>query len=157
MTACLQCFWMFSQIGFASNRNLMSSFGKASEPFCTEISWAILIFFQFSKVGTWFPDFSDSRPDKMCFGARWRFWQFFMSNILPICLPDWKCSTNSRWCSTEVDRTYLPVNMALAPFHKHLRKNEISLKGVSGISGLFFNWIAYGIAYWFRLESLGPI
>ena len=122
MTAFLQCFWMFSQIGVASIRNLMSSFGKAYDPFCTEIAWANLIYFSnISKFGTWFPDFSDFRPNKMCFGARWRFCVFFMSNILPICLPYWKCSTNSLWCSTKVDRTYLPVNMALALFHKHLQ------------------------------------
>ena len=87
MTAFLQCFWISPQIVFASIRNLMSSFGKASDPFCTEIPWASLIYLSnFSNFGTWFPDCSDSRPNKMCFGARWRVCLFFTSNILPICL-----------------------------------------------------------------------
>ena len=49
-------------------------FGKAYDPFCTEFPWANLkVFSGFSNFGTWFPDFSDSRPTKTCFGARWRF------------------------------------------------------------------------------------
>ena len=35
MTPFLQSFWMFFQIGFASKWNLMSSFGKVSQPFNT--------------------------------------------------------------------------------------------------------------------------
>ena len=46
MTAFLQCFWIVSQIGVASNRNLTSSFGKAYDPFCTEKPWANLRYFQ---------------------------------------------------------------------------------------------------------------
>ena len=77
-----------------------------------------------SKKWTGFPYFSVSRPNKMCVGARWRFWQFCMSNILPICLPYWECSTNSLWSSTKLDCIYLPINMALALFHKHLEQNR---------------------------------
>ena len=51
MTAFLQCFWILSQIGFASIRNLMSSFGKASQPFCTEIPWTF--FRHFSLFSIW--------------------------------------------------------------------------------------------------------
>ena len=118
MTAFLQCFGVLSQIGFASNRNLLSSFGKASQPFCTEMSWANLRCFSKNwKYGTWFPDFSDFRPNKMCFGARWRFCPFFTSNIWPSCLPYWKCSTNYLWCSTKVERTYLPSIWQLIYFY----------------------------------------
>ena len=70
MTACLQCFWIFSQIGFASQWNLMSSFGKVSQPFCTDLLWASLWYFHFSKFGTRFPDSSYSRPTNTC------VWQF---------------------------------------------------------------------------------
>ena len=42
----------------------MSSFGKAYDPLCTEISWANLRYFsKTSKFGTWFPYFSDFRPN----------------------------------------------------------------------------------------------
>ena len=123
----------------------------------TNIVSKFKIFFKFSKFGTGFPDFSDFWPNKMCFGARWRFCLVFMSNILPMCLPYWKCSTNSLWCSIKVDCTYLPVNMALALFHKHLsQKRNIFERGIGEIQFLFY-CIAYCIAYWFRLESLGPI
>ena len=58
-----------SQIGFASIRNLMSSFGKAYDPFCTEILVSKCHIFsnksKKSKFGTWLPDFSDSSP-KIC-------------------------------------------------------------------------------------------
>ena len=40
MTSFLLCFWIFSQIGFASIWNHTSSFGKVSQPFCTEFVWA---------------------------------------------------------------------------------------------------------------------
>ena len=46
MTACVQCFWCFPQISFASNRTLMNSFEKVSQPLCTELLWASLTFFQ---------------------------------------------------------------------------------------------------------------
>ena len=69
MTAFLQYFWIFFQIGFASKWNPMSSFGKVSQPFCTELVWASLWYFSnFSKFGTRFPDFPYSRPKKCVFG-----------------------------------------------------------------------------------------
>ena len=53
-----------------------------------------------------------------------------MSKNLPICLPYWKCSTNFLWSSTKVERTYLPVNMAVALVHKHLfNTSEYPWKG----------------------------
>ena len=114
----LQCFGILFQIGFASNRNLMSSFGKVSQPFCTEFLWASLCYVlnlsQNLEPGFHIFIF---QTQKMCF---WAWGRFGMSNDLPICLPICKCSTNSLWSSTKVDRTYLPVNMAVALFHKHL-------------------------------------
>ena len=129
----LQCFWFFPQIGFASQKNLMSSFGKVSQPFCTDSVWAFFIFQTFQIVE---PGFQISHiPDpENCF---WAWGRFGMSNNLPICLPICKCSTNSLWSSTKVDRTYLPINMAVAFFHKHLWKIKISPKGVSGKTGFF--------------------
>ena len=125
MTAFLQCFWMFTQIGFALFWNLVSSFGKVYDPSCTEFPWAF--FHMFPNVLKWnlvsrFLVYSNHQ--KMCFGTRWRVCLFFMSNILPMCLPYWKCSTNYLWSSTKVDRTYLPVNMALALFQKRFWKNR---------------------------------
>ena len=72
MTAFLQCFWIFPQIGFASNRNLTSSFDKVYDPFYRDFSWAYFSdFSKFSKFGTWFPDFSYSSPTK---SPKNRFW-----------------------------------------------------------------------------------
>ena len=83
MTAFLECIWIFTQIGFASFRNLTSSFGKKSQPFCTVLLGASFIYFSnFSKFGTWIPDFSDSRPKKIGFGAWGRFCLFlFVCNF----------------------------------------------------------------------------
>ena len=78
-------FWTFSQIVVASNRNLMSSFGKASDPLCTEFSWANFRYFSFfskSMVFNYFqhdksePDLKDDimfteflnfTPNRFCF------------------------------------------------------------------------------------------
>ena len=71
----------------------------------------------------------------------------------------------------KVDRTYLPVNMALAIFRKQFKKNRnISEWGIGKIRVFFCIVLPIGIAYWplfiplgitraysFRLESLGPI
>ena len=62
MTAFLPYFWILSQIGFASIWNLMSSFGKVSQPFCTEFVWASLRFFSNCEIsGAQTSDFSDFR------------------------------------------------------------------------------------------------
>ena len=77
MTTILQCFWISTQIGFASFGNLMSSFAKVLEPSCTVFLGASFIYFlNFSKFGSWFPDFSDPRPNKIGFGACGRFLTF---------------------------------------------------------------------------------
>ena len=102
--------------------------------------------FQFIDVQN--PKMSFGNLQKMCF---WAWGRFGMSNNLPICLPICKCSTNSFWSSTKVDRTYLPVNMTVALFHKHLETNRnISEMGIGEI-GFCFNWIAY----WYCL--LAPV
>ena len=156
MTACLHSVWIVSQIGFASSRNLMSSFGKASQPFCTDFVWASSWYFSnFSKNGTWFSYFSDYKPKKIGFRAWGRFCMFFMSNILPICLPYGKCSTNYLWSSTKVDRTYLPVNMALALFHKHLKKSRNIFERGIGKTVFFLIELPIGIAYWPLLFPCG--
>ena len=63
MTAFLHSFWIFVQIGFASKWNLMSSFGKVSQPICTDCFKASLRYCSKSEIyGTWFPVFSYSRP-----------------------------------------------------------------------------------------------
>ena len=75
--------------------------------------WYYLVLFYQKTKNIWF---SDSRPKAIGFWAWGRFCMFRMSIFSPICLPYWKCSTNSLWCSTKVVRTYLPVNMALDLF-----------------------------------------
>ena len=63
MTTFLQCFWISFQIGFASKWNLVSSFGKVSQPICTVFLWASLRCFSKSEIyGTWFAEFSYFRP-----------------------------------------------------------------------------------------------
>ena len=110
-------FWIFTQIGFASFGNLMSSFGEVYDPFCTVFLGASFIYFsKFSKFGTRFQDFSDPRPKKIGFGAWGHFCMFFRSNMLPVCLQYWQFSINSLRCSTKVFRMNLPVDMVLAPF-----------------------------------------
>ena len=117
MTAFIQCFWIFAQSGVASFRNLASSFGEVYDPFCTVCLGASFIYFpNFPKYGTWFPDFSDSRPKKIGFLAWGRFWHFFLSQKTSIYLQFCKFYINSGRCSTQVFPMNLPVNMALAPF-----------------------------------------
>ena len=76
-----------------------------------------MIFFKLFKIWNQVSRFFIFQTQKMCF---WVWGRFGMSKNLPICLPICKCSTNSLWSSTKVDRTYLPVSMAVALFHKHL-------------------------------------
>ena len=40
-------------------------------------------------------------------------------------------------------------------FKNNYKKIDLIVKGVSGKSGFFFNWIAYWIAYWFLLFRCG--
>ena len=69
MTAFLQCFWILPQIGFASFGNLMSSFGKAYDPLCTEVSGATLIYLQNSqKLESGFHIFQIPDPRKSILG-----------------------------------------------------------------------------------------
>ena len=76
-----------------------------------------LIFFKLFKILNQVSRFFIFLTQKKCF---WAWGRFGVSNNLPICLPICKCPTNSLWSSTKVDRTYLPVNMAVALFPKHL-------------------------------------
>ena len=85
---------------------------------------------------------------KKGFGAWGRFG---MSNNLPICSPFCRFSINSLWYVIEVDRIYVPVNMALALFHKHLQTNQYIFERGIGEIGFFFDWIAY----WYCL--LAPV
>ena len=87
----------------------------------------------------------------MCFGAWGRF---CMSNNLPICLPICKSSTNPVWSMTKVDRIYVPVNMALALFHKHLKTNRNIFERGIGKTGFVFNCIAY---WYCLLASVIPL
>ena len=139
MTACLQCFWMFPQIGFASNRNLVSSFGKTSQPFCTDILWAKLRYFlKLSKFGTWFPDFSDFRPNKMCVGAQWRFLLVFyvqyFTDLFTILKMFHKLSLmlHKSW-------SYIPSRQyGTSPFFKTSLKKNIFERGIGKIR-IFLN------------------
>ena len=70
------------------------------------------IFSKFSKTGTIFSDFPDSRPKKIGFWAWGRFWQLFMSKNSSIYLQFCKFYINSGRCSTKVFPMNLPVNMA---------------------------------------------
>ena len=151
MTAFLQCFWILSQIGVASDRNLMSSFEKryshSAQKFREQIS-GISQSFQILEPG--FQIFQIPYPIEMCFGAQGPFWLFSMSNILPICLTYWQFSINLLWSVIKVDRIYLPVNMALALFHKHLHKHRnIFERGIREI-GLFF------VLYCLLVLPIGP-
>ena len=60
MTAFLQCFWISTQIGFTLFWNLMSSFGKAYDPFCTVFLGASFVYF-FKKFKIWNHIFRFSR------------------------------------------------------------------------------------------------
>ena len=154
MTACVQCFWFFSQIGFASNRNLMSSFGKVSQPFCTDFVWASLWYFSnFSKFGTRFPYFSYSRPKKFVFGpgdvlACPRIHRFvYQSANVPQTLSD----------PPQKLIVHTFPSIWQSPFFINIFKQiEISSKGVSGKSDFVLIELPIGIAYSFSLESLGP-
>ena len=86
-----------------------------------------------------FPDFSDSRPKKIGFGAWGDFCQFAWFKNSPSCLPYCKFSINSLRCSTKVFPMNLPVNMALALFQKQLYKNRnICNRGIGKIR-IFLN------------------
>ena len=138
MTSFLQCFWISTQVGFASFRNLPSSFGEVYDPFCTVFFGSIFyIFSKILKIWNHIFRFSDSWPKKIGFGARGRFCVFFMSTKSSICSPHWYVSINSLRCSTKVFPMNLPVNMALALFLNNCKIIEIFVKGVSGKSGFF--------------------
>ena len=63
MTVCLRSFLIFFQIGFASEWNLMSSFGKVSQPICTDCFKASLRCFSKSEIyGIGVPNSSYFRP-----------------------------------------------------------------------------------------------
>ena len=149
MTALLQSFSIFPQIGFASNRNLVSSFGEVCDPFCTVFVGASFIYFsKISKLGTIFSDFSDYRPKKIGFGAWGRFCMFFWSKKSSICLPYLQFSINSGRCPTQVFPMNLPVNMALALFLQQFWNIRFNCNRGIGKIRIFFNWIAYWIAYY---------
>ena len=121
VTAFLQCFWIFTQIGFSLFWTLVSSFGEVYDAFGTVFLGASFIYFsKFSNFGAWFSDFSDYWPKKIVFLAWGRFCMFLRSIILPMCLQFFKFSINLVWSVIKVDRIYVPVNMALAIFHKQL-------------------------------------
>ena len=144
MTAFLQCVWILSEIGVASIRNLASPFGKTYDPFCTEFPWTNFIHFQKNqKTESRFQIFQIPDPKNVFLGLG------TFSKNLPICLPICKCSTNSLWSSTKVDRTYLPVNMTVA-LSLNILKNTNLRKGYRG-NRFCFNCIAY----WYCL--LAPV
>ena len=65
---------MFTQIGFASFRNLMSSFGEVYDPICTEFSWAQFHVFQnFQNVEASFQIFHIINPKHVFWGLG-TFW-----------------------------------------------------------------------------------
>ena len=138
MTAVLLCFWVLPQIGFASFRNLTSSFGEVYDPICTETSWASFIDFQkFQKYIIWFSDFSDSRPKKIGCGCPGTFLAFFyvqkindLFTIFAISHKFWKMFHKS--FSYEPSRQY-----GISPFSKTIIKKKLIVTGVSGKSGLF--------------------
>ena len=68
MIAFVQCFRIVSQIGVASIRNLMSSFGKASEPFCTDFRKHLFDIFKLLENWNQVFIFSYPRPAKCVFG-----------------------------------------------------------------------------------------
>ena len=121
MTAFLQCFWIFTKIGFASFGNLMSSFGEVYDPFCTVFLGASFIYFsKFSKYGTWFSYFQIPDPRKSVFWPGDVFCTFLLSKKSLIYLPYCIFYINLFWCRTKVFPMNLPVNMALALFQKQL-------------------------------------
>ena len=121
ITAFVQCFWNFPQIGVASIRNLMSSFGKAYDPFCTEMLWANFIYFQ-----TFFKENQNLEPGFQNFqipGPKYVFWgmgTFWGVQKSSIYLPCCEFYISLLWPVIKVDRIYVINNMALALFQKQL-------------------------------------
>ena len=145
MTAFLQCFWILSQIGVASNRNLVSSFGKASEPLCTECSWTFSYFQNVQKLEPGF-QFFIFQSQKLCFEAWGRLG---MSNNLPNYLPVWKCSVNLFWSVIQVDRIYLEVDLGLPLFHKWHKHIGIYKKQAKPTISKFVVWNCLLNCLWF--------
>ena len=161
MTALLQCFWIFPPNRCCFNSERCELVWKSV--------WSNMHRILVSKSHIFF---KTSKTYNLIFRFFWfqtqanRFWG--LGTFLPVCyvqyftdcLPYWKCSTNSLWSSTKVDRIYLPVNMAVALFHKHLQKNRNIFERGIGKIRFFCIVLPIGIAYWpllFRSESLGPI
>ena len=77
MTAFLQCFWISTQIGFASFGNLVSSFAKVLEPFCIVFLWASFSYFQnFRNLESGFQIFLILDQQNWCWG-QWTFLDVF--------------------------------------------------------------------------------
>ena len=67
-------FFMFTQIGFASFRNLVSSFAKVLEPFCIVFLGASFSYFQnFENLEPGFQIFRFQTPKNVFWGL-WTFW-----------------------------------------------------------------------------------
>ena len=151
MTAFLQCFWIFPQIGFASIRNLMSSFGKAYDPLCTEISWAHLRYFSNkSKCGTWFPDFSDSRPKKIVLGPGDVFACF-------VCPTFYRFVYRMEHVPQTLSDTLYKCFLWTFPSIRHqpfflndFKRIEIFVKGVSGKSGFCLIELPIELPLWIQ-------
>ena len=149
---------MFFRIGFASKWNLMSSFGKVSQPICTEFLWASLSFV-FLNLRYMEPDFQMLHISDPCFVIQMRFWAWWrvgMSENLPIYSEIWQCWTNYLWSRTKVDRIYLAVNMAVSLFLKCYKNIGILSKQIPTQNRIFVCIVLpIGITYWPLLFRCG--
>ena len=153
MTAFLQCFWMFSQIGAASKWNHASSFGKVSQPLCTVCLWACLSFFYLRYTEPDFQILHIPDPTKCVFGP---------GDVWACPIIYWIVLRSENVGQTISDPGHKLIVYTLPsiwqyPFFQKDKKNVCCQNRQIQQIWFFLYRIAYCIAYSFRLESLGPI
>ena len=149
MTACLLCFWKFTQIGVASKWNHTSPLGKVSQPICTEILWATFQYVSTSEIyGARFSQFPYFRPSYCQINVFLGLLEIGHVSRFADLFTNWKCCLIDLWSRAKVDRIYLAVNLVLSLFLKWLRNTGICKKHAKPIFVKQIYWIAYWIAYW---------
>ena len=134
----------------------MSSFGKVSQPFCTDIPCANLGYFsKISKFETWFPDFSDYKSNKCVLGPGDVFACFLCPRIYRFV---YHIENVPQTLSDTLYKFFLCMFPSIwhYPFFKNHLKNRNNFERGIGQIGFLFNWIAYwaGVC-WCRVTSPG--
>ena len=139
MTAYLQCFWISPQIGFASFRNLTSSFGEVYDPIHTEILVSkFKIFFKiFKQMNMIFRFLRLQTQENRCWGPVTFLLVFYIQPFINLFIVLWifykfgliRDKSWSYICFLQYGISRFFINNYI--------KFEMIVKGVSGKSGFF--------------------